>query len=58
MVVFFSQLHGNLTRSHPPNTHSNYMDDLRVAVNACLVDEPPVAAAAAGPTAPLAFHRL
>ena len=56
MVVFFSQLHGNLTRSHPPGTHSNYMDDLRVAVNACLVDAPPVAAA--GPAAPLAFHRL
>ena len=56
VVVFFSQLHGNLTRSHPPGTHSNYMDDLRVAVNACLVDAPPVAAA--GPAAPLAFHRL
>jgi hypothetical protein len=60
VVVFFSQVHGHRSRSHPPGTQHNYSDDLRVAVNAAIVDHPWGGGSGAGGSAPprASFHRL
>eukprot|EP01043_Picozoa_sp_COSAG02_P039775 COSAG02_NODE_3165_length_7245_cov_27.485586_5_plen_55_part_00 len=39
VVVFFSQLHGHGPTNQPTGTLHNYNDDLRVAVNAAIVDD-------------------
>lgn len=52
VVVFFSQLHGHQSTNRPTGTLHNYNDDLRVAINAAIVDDALVG------ERHRAFHRL